>query len=57
MSGLMLWWKPFNPDDMARLTQLIADGKVRPVIERTYPLDEAVGRSATSRRARRSARS
>lgn len=41
-SGLMLWWKPFDPDDMARLTQLIADGKVRPVIERTYSLDEAV---------------
>ena len=41
-SGLMLWWKPFNPDDMARLTQLIAEGKVKPVIERTYRLDEAV---------------
>jgi NADPH:quinone reductase-like Zn-dependent oxidoreductase len=41
-SGLMLWWKPFNPDDMARLTQLIAEGKVKPVIERTYSLDEAV---------------
>jgi NADPH:quinone reductase-like Zn-dependent oxidoreductase len=41
-SGLMLWWKPFNADDMARLTQLIAEGKVRPVIERTYTLDEAV---------------
>jgi NADPH:quinone reductase-like Zn-dependent oxidoreductase len=41
-SGLMLWWKPFNPDDMARLTQLIAEGEVKPVVERTYRLDEAV---------------
>ena len=41
-SGLMLWWKPFNADDMARLTGLIAEGKVKPVIERTYTLDEAI---------------
>ena len=41
-SGLMLWWKPFNADDMARLTGLIAEGKVKPVIERTYRLDEAI---------------
>ena len=41
-SGLMLWWKPFNADDMARLTGLIAEGKVKPVIDRAYPLDEAV---------------
>lgn len=41
-SGLMLWWKPFNADDMARLTGLIAEGKVKPVIERTYTLDGAI---------------
>ena len=40
--GLLLWWKPFNPDDIATLTRLIAEGKVRPVIERTFALDEAV---------------
>jgi NADPH:quinone reductase-like Zn-dependent oxidoreductase len=40
--GLLLWWKPFNADDVATVTRLIADGKVRPVIERTFTLDEAV---------------
>jgi NADPH:quinone reductase-like Zn-dependent oxidoreductase len=40
--GLLLWWKPFNPEDVAAITALIAAGKVRPVIDRTYPLDLAV---------------
>jgi NADPH:quinone reductase-like Zn-dependent oxidoreductase len=40
--GLLLWWKPFNPDDVATMTGLIADGKVTPVIERTFSLDETV---------------
>ena len=41
-SGLMLWWKPFSPDDVATLTWLIAAGAVRPAIDRRYPLDEIV---------------
>lgn len=41
-SGLMLWWKPFDRDDLATVTDLIAAGKVRPVIDRRFPLSEIV---------------
>jgi NADPH:quinone reductase-like Zn-dependent oxidoreductase len=41
-TGLMLWWKPFDPADVATLLELIAAGKVRPVIDRRYPLREIV---------------
>jgi NADPH:quinone reductase-like Zn-dependent oxidoreductase len=41
-TGLMLWWKPFNPDDVATLKELISAGKVKPVIDRRYPLSEVV---------------
>jgi NADPH:quinone reductase-like Zn-dependent oxidoreductase len=41
-SGLMIWWKPFNPTDVATLKELIAAGKVKPVIDRRYTLDEVV---------------
>jgi NADPH:quinone reductase-like Zn-dependent oxidoreductase len=41
-SGLMLWWKPFGIDDVRTITQLIAEGKVKPVIDRRYPLGEIV---------------
>jgi NADPH:quinone reductase-like Zn-dependent oxidoreductase len=41
-SGLLLWWKPFNLDDVATLKDLIAAGKLRPVIDRRYPLSEVV---------------
>jgi len=41
-SGLMLWWKPFRAEDMATVTDLIAAGKVRPAIDRRYPLSEVV---------------
>jgi NADPH:quinone reductase-like Zn-dependent oxidoreductase len=34
----MLPWKPFDLDDVAYLTQLIEAGKVKPVIDRRYPL-------------------
>ena len=38
----MLWWKPFDADDVATLTGLIAAGGSRPIIDRRYPLDEIV---------------
>jgi NADPH:quinone reductase-like Zn-dependent oxidoreductase len=41
-SGLMLWWKPFDPVDVATLKELIAAGSVKPVIDRSYPLTEVV---------------
>ena len=41
-SGLMLWWKPFDRDDLATITDLIAAGKIKPVIDRRFPLREIV---------------
>jgi NADPH:quinone reductase-like Zn-dependent oxidoreductase len=38
--GLMLWWKPFDKEDVAVLVALIEAGKIAPVIDRRYPLDE-----------------
>lgn len=40
--GLLLWWKPFHEPDVAALTELIAEGKVTPRIDRRYPLDQIV---------------
>jgi NADPH:quinone reductase-like Zn-dependent oxidoreductase len=40
--GLMIWWKPFHPADVATLKELIAAGKLAPVIDRRYPLTEVV---------------
>jgi NADPH:quinone reductase-like Zn-dependent oxidoreductase len=40
--GLMLWWKPFAADDVETLKRLVAEGKVTPVIDRRYPLDQVV---------------
>jgi NADPH:quinone reductase-like Zn-dependent oxidoreductase len=39
-TGLLLWWKPFAADDVAALLALIAEGKVKPVIDRRFPLSE-----------------
>ena len=41
-TGLMLWWKPFNPDDLATIADLIRAGKVKPAIDRRFPLSEVV---------------
>ena len=41
-TGLMLWWKPFNAKDVATLKELIASGKVKPIIDRRFPLSEVV---------------
>jgi NADPH:quinone reductase-like Zn-dependent oxidoreductase len=40
--GLMLWWKPFNADDVETLKGLIAAGKLKPVIDRRFRLGEVV---------------
>jgi NADPH:quinone reductase-like Zn-dependent oxidoreductase len=41
-SGLLLWWKPFNGGDVATLKELIAAGKVKPVIDQRFRLSEVV---------------
>src|SRR5688572_11039381 len=41
-TGLMLWWKPFNPDDLATIAELIRTGKVKPAIDRRFPLSEVI---------------
>ncbi len=41
-SGLMLWWKPMHAPDVETLKRLIADGKLRPVIDRRYPFSQLV---------------
>jgi NADPH:quinone reductase-like Zn-dependent oxidoreductase len=41
-AGLLLWWKPFDPTDVVALKALIAAGRLRPSIDRRYPLDRIV---------------
>jgi NADPH:quinone reductase-like Zn-dependent oxidoreductase len=40
--GLLLWWKPFQADDVATVEELVAAGKLVPRIDRRYPLGEVV---------------
>ena len=41
-SGLMLWWKPLNRPDVETIKELIAAGKLKPVIDRVLPLTDVV---------------
>ncbi len=34
------YWKPFNPDDVAMLSQLLETRAITPVIDRRFPLDQ-----------------
>jgi NADPH:quinone reductase-like Zn-dependent oxidoreductase len=36
----LLWWKPFKQEDVATLRKLIESGKIKPVIDRSFPLHE-----------------
>lgn len=38
--GLVLWWKPFDPTDIAALSRLLEQGVIRPAIDRHYQLAE-----------------
>ena len=40
--GLLIWWRPFYPPDVDVLKALIEAGKVKPVIDRRFTLDEIV---------------
>lgn len=41
--GLMLAWRPFEPADVATLTDLMTASMLKPAIDRRYPLSDVVG--------------
>jgi NADPH:quinone reductase-like Zn-dependent oxidoreductase len=53
-ANLMLWWKPGDPTDLAAVCDLMEAGRIRPSIDRTFPLEEgqAALRYLDERRAR-----
>jgi NADPH:quinone reductase-like Zn-dependent oxidoreductase len=38
--GLMLHWRPFNPEDVEEVKRLVASGAVKPAIDRRFSLDQ-----------------
>ena len=40
--GLLLAWKPFHPPDVEELLELVRTGRVKPAIDRVFPLDQIV---------------
>jgi NADPH:quinone reductase-like Zn-dependent oxidoreductase len=40
--GLMLWWKPFDRNDLATVMSMMAAGTLKPAIDRRYQLDDIV---------------
>jgi NADPH:quinone reductase-like Zn-dependent oxidoreductase len=38
--GLMIAWKPNDPADSAEVLRLVGEGALRPIVDRTYPLEE-----------------
>jgi len=40
--GLMPGWRPFHPDDVAILRELVATGVIKRRVDRRYPLTEIV---------------
>ncbi len=38
--GLVLWWKPFDPTDVAALSRMLETGVIKPRIDRRYRLED-----------------